>query len=68
MKVYAVMYENSETGIHETMDVFDTKQLASEYIWDWNRRENWIKEGYNLDDFYWVEKELDTNIYTGIGH
>lgn len=68
MKVYVVMYENNETGISETMDIFDTKQLASAYIWDWDRRYKWIEEGYNLDGFYWVERDSETNTFTGIGH
>jgi hypothetical protein len=68
MKVYIVMYENNEKGIYEIMEVFNSMRLASEYIWDWNRRDKWIEQGYNLDDFYWVEKDLHTNTYTGIGH
>lgn len=63
MKVYIVLYENTENKVYELMEVFNSKRLASEYIWDYTRRERFIEEGYNLDDFYWVEKELNTDTY-----
>ena len=54
-KVYIVLY-----GEGDIVEVFESKKLASEYIWDWDNRSKWIDAGYDLDSFYWIEKELVT--------
>ena len=52
MKVYIVMYEE------DILEVFDSKELASAYIWDWDRRSKWIDAGWDIDAICWHEREL----------
>ena len=47
MKVYIVMCNG------ELFDVFKSKELASEYIWDWDNRAVWIDEGYDIDSLHY---------------
>jgi transposase-like protein len=55
-KVYIVVYKTWND--FKIMEVFDSKVMASAYIWDWDRRAEWIDDGLDIDSIYWIEKEL----------